>query len=426
MLLTRQDRALFWQRFFVFGLFGVFSAVAIQYYGKVLDDRSAVVRFLYHVSQMDAGENIYVEYSYPHPPVFALFLKQLAKLPTVAGAMTWFFLKLIMALASMHWAFKMIETPDRPFPIEAKVFTAVLCLKPIIGDLTHGNINLFVLFLLMAALHLFQSGWDRTSGMVLGLAIVCRLTPLLFVPYLVWKRAWRSLAGCAVGVVFFAVLLPGILLGPARNTQLLLSWADCWITPYLVGGEITSEHENQSLPGFVMRMATASPSYSKYITPKTYVPVRYDNILELTPTQARWIIKFFMGLFAILVIWTCRTPISQRQGWRLPAEFSIVLLGMLLFCERTWKHHCVLILLPSAVLSYYLHACRPEPGLRRYLVASAVAAFVLMMSTSTSLLGSLGGKQAEVYGAFLWANVVLASAIMVLLRRKSQEAEAAI
>ena len=30
-------------------------------------------------------------------------------------------------------------------------------------------------------------------------------------------------------------------------------------------------------------------------------------------------------------------------------EFSVVVLGMLLFCERTWKHHCVTLLLPFTV-----------------------------------------------------------------------------
>ena len=80
-----------------------------------------------------------------------------------------------------------------------------------------------------------------------------------------------------------------------------------------------------------------------------------------------------MGLFALLVVWVCRTPTTPREGWRLSAEFSIVLLGMLLFSERTWKHHCVTLVLPFAVICYYLATCSPGKGLRVYLIGSLAA-----------------------------------------------------
>ena len=50
----------------------------------------------------------------------------------------------------------------------------------------------------------------------------------------------------------------------------------------------------------------------------------------------------------VLVLFACRTPRDDRVGWRLPAEFSVIFLGMLLFSERTWKHHAVTLLLPWA------------------------------------------------------------------------------
>src|SRR5438876_10301938 len=92
---------------------------------------------------------------------------------------------------------------------------------------------------------------------------------------------------------------------------------------------------------------------------------------------------------------------------------------MLLFSERTWKHHCVTLVLPFAVIAYYLAACRPGPRLRGYLIGSLVAVTLLMASTSTSLLQPLdyAAKLAQVYGAYVWANLVLVAAIVVLLRR---------
>ena len=97
---------------------------------------------------------------------------------------------------------------------------------------------------------------------------------------------------------------------------------------------------------------------------EVYTPTEYDNLLDLTPAQARWLVKGCMVLFALVVLFSCRTPTHSRDGWRLGAEFSIVILGMLLFSERTWKHHCVTLILPFTVLCYYLSACSPAARTR--------------------------------------------------------------
>jgi hypothetical protein len=154
-------------------------------------------------------------------------------------------------------------------------------------------------------------------------------------------------------------------------------------------------------------------------------------LLDLDPAVARAFVKACMALFAVLVVWCCRTPAMPRAGWRLSAEFSIVLLGMLLFSERTWKHHCVTLVLPFAVLCYYLATCKPSKGLCKYLIGSLTVAMLLIATTSNTTsdaavqherLYQLFAKQAQVYGAFVLAYVVLLAALVVLLRRPGKAA----
>src|SRR5262249_55587439 len=148
------------------------------------------------------------------------------------------------------------------------------------------------------------------------------------------------------------------VLGWHDNAQQFESWFRQMVLPYVVGGVVTSEHNNQSLPGLVFRLATESPSFSTYVN-DVYTPLEYHNFVNVGPGAAKWLVKGAMGVFALAAVWACRTPTRPREGWRLPAEFALVLLGMLLFCERTWKHHCVTLLLPFAVLCYHLAVCRP-------------------------------------------------------------------
>src|SRR5262249_10094521 len=148
-----------------------------------------------------------------------------------------------------------------PYPPWAKALAILLSLRPIMGDLTHGNINLFILFLVVGGLYAFRQRRDVLAGVLLALAIACKVTPALFVPYFLWKRAWRMLAGCTAVLVLFFMIVPGWFLGNERNLHLLGSWTERMVTPFVVAGTVTSEHPNQSLPGLVFRLATHSPSF---------------------------------------------------------------------------------------------------------------------------------------------------------------------
>src|SRR5262249_7651194 len=156
-------------------------------------------------------------------------------------------------------------TEDAPFPPWAKAITVLLSLRPIMSDLVHGNVNLFILFLVIGAVFAYHRRRPFVSGVIVGLAIACKVTPALLVPYFLWKRQWKALAGCAFGLGVFLFVVPSLFLGWDKNNAFLFAWTKQMILPYLVGGIVTSEHNNQSLPGLVHRLLTHSPSFSTYV-----------------------------------------------------------------------------------------------------------------------------------------------------------------
>jgi alpha-1,2-mannosyltransferase len=461
------------QRWFTLALLLVFAIVSVQYSIKVLTPRrdgqtaSAVLRWASQIQMMEEGEDVHKTHNYPNPPIMAMILwpfSELAQVSPLAAALGWFYLKVGMALLAMLWVFRLVQTPERPFPVWAKALIAVLSLRPILGDLTHGNVNIFILFLVVASLYAFSRGKDFLSGVLLALAIACKVTPALFVFYFAWKRAWRVLAGCGAGLVLFFLMVPALWLGWQQNLQALTSWFQAMIVPYVLGGVVTSEHNNQSLPGLIARLLTDAPSFASYIG-SDYVPLRYQNIADIGPAGAKWLVKGCMGLFALLVICTCRAPIraaskpdaAVRRGWPLAAEYGLIVLGMLLFSERTWKHHCVTLLLPFAVLCYGV-AVVPLGSLRRRILISGLALATLLIgstssgvlndnppkiheiieqtsaltgpapvlgATSTGMLTDSVSKQAQVYGAYVWAFGLLGVGIAAMLQYYSRLAAAA-
>src|SRR6266481_1010837 len=355
-------RTLFWgaanrQRWFVAGLLVFFFLLSIQYSYKAVAGRSAFLRWRTQIEHLDEVD-IYQRFKYPNPPIMALLLEWLVRLPPVVGSLTWFYLKVAMTLLAFYWVFRLVPGLGPPFPPWAKIVTILLSLRPIMGDLYHNNVNIFILFLLVGSLFAFSRGRHATSGVILALAIACKVTPALFIPYFLWKRAWRALAGCAVGLVLFLLIVPGCFLGMDRNLELLSSWEKQMIEPFVVNGVVASEHNNQSLPGLVYRLATHSPSFSKFDYDLwRYTPLEYHNWLALTPKTVQWLLKGCMAAFVALVIWTCRTPLSvassqwlvaskketdssclatshrppvtHSKGWLLAAELSLIVLGML-------------------------------------------------------------------------------------------------
>jgi hypothetical protein len=405
------------QRWWNLGLAAIFIILSIQYSYKVGDEhRSAILRWRPQLQQL-YDINIYERYSYPNPPIMALVLKPLVELPPVAASLVWFYVKVGLTFLAIPWAFRLIESADRPFPIWAKVIAVILSLRPIMGDLSHGNVNLFILFLVVATLLAFHRGRDFSAGLVLGLAIACKVTPALFVPYFLWKRAWRTLAGCTLGLVLFLLLVPGVFLGMKRNVELLYSWYGCMVQPFVVAGQVTTEHPNQSLPGLVYRWFTHNPSFSD-----KGIPQEYSNVAEVDLVWIRGFLKGCLVIFALLVMWSCRTPLEPRHGWRLAAEFSVILLGMLLFSERTWKHHCVTLLVPFGVMTYYLATTPASWKLRGYLAGTLLAVAILMLSTSTGLVEdwARSAKMAQADGAYVWAYLLLLAAMVTLLRTREE------
>ena len=203
------------------------------YGSKAWHNRSAFERWQPQISDLGNGVDIAERYNYPNPPIMALLLYPLARLPDVVqalglsdkaastfAALCWFYIKAGLTLLVFRWVFQLVEEAGRPFPLWAKCVTVLLALRPIMSDLQHGNVNLFILFLVVAALTAYHRQRDVLAGVVLGLAIACKVTPALFLPYLVWKRSWKASAGCAAGLALF--LWPGFVpalvhgLGPQR------------------------------------------------------------------------------------------------------------------------------------------------------------------------------------------------------------------
>ena len=400
--------------------------------------RSAILRWRPQLEALNRGEDIYRNYQYPNPPIMALILRPMLALPLFAHATFWFFTKVGLAAVGFLWVLRLAAPLGHRLKFAPAALVVVLAIHPISGDLAHGNVNIFIAFLVFASLELLRRRLDLAAGVLLALAIACKVTPLLFLPYFAWKvilavwearreqqslfpAAWRGggaiLAGVVLGLVIWTILVPGLALGFEFNQRLLGSWYTAMVKPFVVEGKVTSEHANQSIPGVVYRLLTHEPSDLVYDEMGNPEPAEYSNIASIGPVAAKWVIRVVQMLFVLVVVWLGRANlVRERQGVRIVCECAFVALGMLLFSERTWKHHATTTALPyAALVAGWVFG--ELTRLQRWLVLCGGTASTVLMTGPALFRDKAVQDACLVYGTHTAAFLILLATVGVVLRQ---------
>jgi alpha-1,2-mannosyltransferase len=403
--LCRLDRLARW---FFWTLWASIVVIAAAfYYEKAADNRSAFVRWRPQVLEFWSGVNVYGDkMNFPTPPIMPITLYPLMILPTVTGAMCWFAIKVALTTATLIMCLDIVQPPGRLLPPMFRSLILILSLRPILGDLHHGNNNLVILFLIASMFYAWRRGYDLVAGLLLALAVSYKVTPALFFIYFAYKRSWRIVGWGAVGMVLFLLVVPGAIIGPEFNWECLTTWCQRMVKPFVNGSAKSFQESNQSFFGVLTRLLTdMMPGKGRY-------DVHLDlNVLSLPAWLVAYVVKAVaIGLVGLLAF-LCRTPARDRRDSRLLGEVALVVLTMLFVSERSWKHHYVTILIPYCYLVAEFFSSHVGPRSRTVIVGSWVVSFSLIAATSTDLGGQFldgqGHEIAQGYGLFLWAGVVV-------------------
>ena len=103
-------------------------------------------------------------------------------------------------------------SPEIDFAAAALAF--LLFAPWVVRDFDECGLQILLLFFLsMAARSLFRGAQTQTGAWP-GLAATFKLTPILLVPLLIWKRRFVEAGAVICFVVIFNVLLPSLIWGP--------------------------------------------------------------------------------------------------------------------------------------------------------------------------------------------------------------------
>ncbi len=355
---------------------------------------------------------------YPTLPLSLLLLSPFRALGPTLGPLAWALLKIGLAWWIVLRAFALSAGSPSRFPPWAAWIVLLLSVRVLHSDIQHGNLNLVVGAMVLAAFSAWQRGRALRSGLWFGMAAVLKVTPVLGLLYLARKGSRRGLLGLLAGVLLCAVIVPGLWLGWDVNLDLIGAWWNQMIGPYLAGAPLTivqTEQINQSMLGVGARLLTDSVAI--VARPPIHPADASVHLLSLAPETFRWVHRFGCVLVLVL-LWRTIHPRGERRSSVVLGEAALLSLAMLVLSERSWKQHYVL--LPLALTYLTGSIARVQGALtsgRRKVVVVALALVAILIGLSgDAVLGPRGADLAEAYGAWFWAALVLFGTLSTLLR----------
>lgn len=320
--------------------------------------------------------------TYAYPPFLALLWTPLAVLPVWLREALWYLTLIGTLFASLRRCEAFVR---RLFPgtwserelAVLRTLTFVLSLKFILAVLENQAYDSFAYVFIVLGLAALLSERALLGAASLATAAALRVTPLIFLPYLVFKRRFAA-AGVFIGVYVFLTLLPDILLPPAAGWHVTVWLRDVILAPLHVPIDfdlpfwITDSPMNQTFRAAIARLFTGVHQQQPYETVYAIMASRPFAIA----------LDSIMGLY---VIGIGLVMLKSRRDDRLIAvDGALLIVSALLLTPVSSQSHFVALMLPYALVSGALIRL---PAVRAFNAVMLLASFVLATATSNDVAG---------------------------------------
>jgi alpha-1,2-mannosyltransferase len=234
-------------------------------------------------------------------------------------------------------------------PLAIAAVTAFLSFHYLLRDMLDGGPHLILLGMLVGGIYCAWQGRDKMAGLWFGLAIALKMTPGLFLPFMLWKRRWRLAAWTTLATLGW-IALPAVFMGPANWWEHQKAWNQVALSVLLDSQDQTREGNEVRVQNQALK-----PALRRYL--ETYPPghvLRLNHpadrpILDLSPALANRLANLgLLGLLAGFALWSRhRLRGHDDPAWLL--ESSGVLILVLLLSPLVWLQH-VVFMLPAICL----------------------------------------------------------------------------
>ncbi len=373
-----------------------------------------------------SGHRKFVNDLWPMPPFTIVLFAPFSWLSFPNAQFAWAFVKPALIAVIFYSAFGLVKRAGGkidPLPLGLILF---IWLFPCIGDIQEGQVNLLMLAPLAAGLWL--AGRDTRSsrwigGILIGMAVAIKVTPIIFVVYFLWRRRWSTAAAIALGTVFWLYVPLTLFFGFSQAVAWNHQYYDVMIRPYLFHNAVKVP-SGESIPSFLYRLLVHSPAFVTYHhgVAKSY----YVNFINIAPMAAERVIRMVLTTVGIIGLFWMRRKLPTLRSRRYLMEIGAVAVFMLWAEEWSWVPHYVLFIFPLMAIGMLASDRENSTRSRQMALGALIAAAVLMFLTSDAVkvFGPHASNWSRVADPVLFAGIAVMLAIFSA--RYPREAEYAL
>ncbi|MCK4403748.1 MAG: DUF2029 domain-containing protein [candidate division Zixibacteria bacterium] len=287
-------------------------------------------------------ENLYNvddgHYLYKYSPSFAVLIAPLGLFSVFPAQVAWLVGMCICLFFIMRWSKRMIMG-DRSPPAYLYLLTLLFTSRFWVREFWLGQTDFLMLFFIFLFILSTDQGKELKAGVFFALSVIIKPTPLIFVPYLLYKKKFK-LIGYLTIMCAVLVFVPSFVYGISGNLNLLSGWRTILSAS---SPPLLSVDMNQSLFAFFYRFLTSTP-YQVNILNLNYTAV---NLLIYTTA---------VGLFIFLLFLNHKLKFVQKSfvDHREYLEYSLLLILMALLSPLGWFQNFASSIPAYMLLLYYV------------------------------------------------------------------------
>ena len=319
-------------------------------------------------------------YGFTYPPFAALLMLPMAVTPWHLAIVVSAVACVVTTVILLYWLVDPIARRQgwiRWYALAIAVCFAA-AFEPLRETFLFGQVNMLLVFLVAADLLLLVSKGSRFAGVAIGLATAIKLTPGIFIVYLLVTKRWRA-AIVASGTAAAATVLAAAVAPDVSR----VFWTDAlWNTDRVGALAFIS---NQSLYGAVARLHPSDPSA----------------------------VLWGLAVAAVAVLWAVRVRRAVAAGDEMTGFALTGILGCLL-SPVTWVHHLVWVG-PAILLLLDNALATTDRRRRRRLLTFMIFSYALLCSR---LVWSFHERWGNPFGWFLsnsyvWISIALLATLPI-------------
>jgi len=351
---------------------------------------------------------------FTYPPFAALPFVPFARLPATWQAPAWFavnFVILLLLLRWLHgWGRRDQPGDGSPRLLWYWILLLLAGAHHVLSVFANQSHDLFV----AGAVGLCAAATCRgraTAGIWAGLGAAVKATPFLFLGLFVLRGRWLALLLLLLAFAGLS-LLPDWLFPRADGRYWLQAWYELVLAGQQVGATAAAEgawnsHSflNQSLPGTLTRLCTATASTAAFVDPLMWNAGLSPAAFRIVSWSAQ------LAVLALIAWGVLAGAAALRRGGGEGAlrrtlglgEVASIACGMVLLSPQSSKAHFCVWLFPAAFL-----ADRALRGRRDVLLWILLGLVLLLATTGAKdLVGTAIGNKLLAYGNVTWCTVLM-------------------